>query len=213
MLLRSLVVLVGLVVAVDGAWACACCTNPGYRRAEVITLEKSYERELIGQVRFASSAQLYSGEAEPGDIKGIAKGISMPSADYDLEVAQQKDRWVFAFRDKAGRSGTLALSMPKSVSVFEVEPRQGWGDSGGLGPILYKEWQLTSRAAGTGIFTPGIGRGQHITLILQGRGRLCADVENFTHWTVAVSGPVAKYRFFGELIPPQRDGYGRLIGR
>lgn len=212
MLLRLLVVLAGLVVVVDGAWACACCSNPGYRRVEIMTLERSYEREVIGQVRFRPPAQLYSGEAEPADIKGIARGISMPASEYDLEVAQRKDHWVFAFRDKAGRSGTLVLSMPKSMSVSEVDPRQGWGEKGS-GPILYKEWQLRSRAAGTGIFTPGIGRGQSITLILQGRGLVCAAAEDFTHWTLAVSGPVAKYHLFGELVPPQRDDRGRLIDR
>jgi hypothetical protein len=63
------------------------------------------------------------------------------------------------------------------------------------------------------MFAPGVGSGQHITLILQGRGLLCTEVENFTHWMLAVSGPVAKYHLFGELIPPQRDSRGRLIDR
>jgi hypothetical protein len=182
--------------ASSGAYACACCTNTGQRNVAVYTLE-NFRRAEIDLVRFGPEARLYTGEADPEMIKGIAT----PSSRYALGVAQQEDRWVFSFRDSKGRSGSLTLVLPKSVAVFEVDPRRGERE-GGLGPALYKEWRLTSPAAGTGIFAPGMGRGQLVTLILQGHGNSCPSAADFTHWTLVVSGPVAGYHFFGELIRP-----------
>ncbi|EMN48375.1 hypothetical protein LEP1GSC088_3346 [Leptospira interrogans str. L1207] len=37
---------------------------------------------------------------------------------------------------------------------------------------------------GTGIFTPGLGANQSITLILRGNGNLCHDTHNFIRWTL-----------------------------
>ena len=89
-----------------------------------------------------------------------------------------------------GRRGSQAL-----------DPRHGERE-GGLGPALYKEWRLTAPAAGTGIFAPGVGRGQLVTLILQGHGNSCASAADFTHWTLVVSGPAAEYHLFGHLVQP-----------
>ena len=131
----------------------------------------------------------------------MIKGIATPSSHYGLSVTQSADRWVFAFRDAQGRTGTLALAIPRSISVFEVDPRRDEPE-GGLGPALYKEWRLTAPAAGTGIFAPGVGRGQRVTLILQGHGNSCASAADFTHWTLVVHGPLAEYHVFGQLLPP-----------
>jgi hypothetical protein len=105
-------------------------------------------------------------------------------------------------RDKDGHSGTLSLTWPESVSVFEVDPRQD-KHPGGLGPRLYKEWRVTGRMAGTGIFVPGNGDGARITLILHGGGNSCTSAEDFTAWTLRVDGPGAAYAFTGELEPPR----------
>jgi hypothetical protein len=129
--------------------ACACCTNQGQRRVGVERLD-SGKREEIDRLRFSADAQLFSGEGDPADTKGIAKS----SGRYALRVSQEPNRWVFDFRDKAGGSGTLTLAIPATVSIFEVDPRRG-ERPGGQGPTLYKEWTLTSAAAGTGIFARG----------------------------------------------------------
>ena len=107
-------------------------------------------------------------------------------------MSQEPNRWVFDFRDKAGGLGTLTLALPATVSIFEVDPRRG-ERPGGQGPTLYKEWKLTSAAAGTGIFAPGVGSGQRITLILQGHGNSCTSSSDFTHWSIVISGPKAQY--------------------
>jgi hypothetical protein len=118
---------------------------------------------------------------------------------YELSVTQRADHWVFSLRDEQGRSGTLTLAMPKSIAVFEVDPRRGEPE-GGLGPVLYKEWRLTAPAAGTGVFAPGAGKGQLVTLILQGHGISCPSATDFTHWTLVVHGPTAEYHLFGDLV-------------
>jgi hypothetical protein len=182
-----------LAVSAHDVHACACCTNEGQRRVGVETLDAG-KREEIGRLRFSADAQLFSGEGDPADIKGIAKS----SGRYALHVAQEPNRWVFDFRDKAGGSGTLALVLPATISIFEVDPRLG-EIKGGQGPTLYKEWKLTAKATGTGVFAPGVGGSQLISLILQGHGNSCTSSSDFTHWSIVVSGPKAQYTLFGDL--------------
>ena len=94
----------------------------------------------------------------------------------------------------------VSLSLPATASVFEVDPRLGERE-GGHGPILYKESRrLTSKAVGSGIFRPGMGTGQSITLILQGHGNSCTSSDHFSHWTLVISGPKAHFSFIGEFL-------------
>lgn len=177
------------------AFACACCTNPGQRYVENTKL-LPFQRNLIDELRFTKQANLFVGERDPADIKGIAN----PSETYAFAVNRQKDRLVFSFRDEKKNEGSLTLVAPDAVAIFEIDPREP--DSpvhSGLGPVLYKEWRLTAPFAGTGIFKAGNGGYQRITLILQGRGRNCPEAGQFTHWTISVHGPLGNYLFFGEL--------------
>jgi hypothetical protein len=191
------IALAGLAASLDAAYACACCTSVGQRYEAVEALD-SGKLDEIGRLRFHPMAELFTGEADADMVKGI-EGAS--SAHFDLRVTQGKDRWVFVFRDKSGRTGTLTLAMPKSIAVLAVDPRRG-GGTGGTGPALYREWKLTAAADGAGIFAPGMGRGQRLTLVLQGWGGGCAGPEEATHWTLAVAGPVAVFHLFGELKQP-----------
>jgi hypothetical protein len=182
-----------LAVNAQEASACACCTNQGQRRVGVEQLD-SGKRDDLSRLRFGTVAQLFAGERDPADIKGIAT----PSDRYELRVSQVGNRWTFEFRDKGGRSGTLLPSLPSTVSIFEVDPRDE--PDRGHGPSLYKEWKLTSKAAGTGIFAPSMGGEQRITLIMQGRGNSCTSADHFSHWTLVVSDPKGEYSLFGELL-------------
>ena len=177
----------------NDALACACCTNDGQRRVGVEKFDSGKFTE-IEQLKFAATAQLFTGERDPSDIKGIAT----PSASYALQAAWAKDILVFTLRDKNGGAGTLSLQRPATVSILEVDPRDS--PDRGHGPGLYKEWKLTSRAAGTGIFSAASGPNQLITLIVQGRGNSCTSANDFSHWTLAMQGPKASYTFFGELV-------------
>jgi hypothetical protein len=86
--------------------------------------------------------------------------------------------------------------------VFEVDPREEKRmPEGGQGPRLYKEWKLTGKVQGTGVFSTGMGPEQRITVILQGHGNSCTTSEDFTAWTLVVYGPRADYSLIGNLIP------------
>jgi hypothetical protein len=174
------------------ALACACCTHTGWRYVEV---EKTSDRRLadVERMTFAKTAKLSAGEADP-EIKGIAN----PDTEYQLAVARQKDRMIFSFRDRKGRAGNLVLAIPRTISIFEVDPRGGEKDKG-LGPSLYKEWKPTADAAGDGLFRRVVGAGQKLTLVLHGRGIGCTDAGHFTDWTLLIHGPADKLTLYGAL--------------
>ncbi len=197
----SLFVVFFSVLLLLGFWrdalACACCTNVGQRNVGTSRLD-SYKFGEISKLQFAGEARLFTGEADPSDVRGIAT----PAPRYQLSAAWQDNRLTFSFRDQEGRAGTLTLPRPVTLSVFEVDPRTQTVE-GGSGPVLYKEWKLTGRATGTGIFSGGVGAGQLLSLILQGHGNSCTTAADFTHWTLAMLGPKASYTFFGDLVPAQ----------
>jgi hypothetical protein len=195
--MRQLALVFCTALLAGAAWqsalACACCSNPGDRTDIVMKLDKGYVEELA-QLRFERTAMLFLGEAEPDTVKGITTA----SEKYELEAAWKEGRIVFAFRDEAGRSGTLTLTQPKTISLFRVDPRNQPDNP--RAPRLYKEWRVTSKAAGTGVFAAGLGAGQTLTLILQGGGNNCTSANDFTHWMLVMWGPKAKYHFYGSLV-------------
>jgi len=175
------------------ALACACCTHEGQRHVATVALD-SGKRQEIESLRFAGKATLFTAEGEAADIKGI----TTPSESYELTAKWLDDRLVLSFRDKTGRTGILSMALPKTLSVFEVDPRDR--PDRGQGPTLYKEWKLSAPAAGSGIFQPGIAPRQLLTLILQGGGNSCTSAIDFSHWTLVMQGPKANYTLFGDLV-------------
>jgi hypothetical protein len=174
--------------------ACACCTHTGQRYVENTKL-LPFHRQVVEEIRFGERANLFVDERDLTDIKGITN----PSEAYSFAVVQQKDRFVFSFRDDKKNEGTLTLATPDAIAIFEVDTRDAEYKDKGLGPVLYKEWRLTAPFAGTGIFKAGNGGYQRITLIFQGRGWGCTEAAHFTHWTISVHGPLGNYLFYGEL--------------
>jgi hypothetical protein len=187
-----------LAGAASSVLACACCTGVAQRKVEVQKIDETIAAELA-KVRFKKEAKLALGEAYDEAIVGLDD----PSEDFTLEVARRKDRITFALRDEKGRAGTLSLLAPRSVSVFEVDPRDETGETG-YGPRLYKEWKLTTAIVGDGIFRDSAGGKRRITLMLHGRGSACTTAEDFRHWTLLVHGAgTQSYTFYGELDTPQ----------
>ena len=45
-----------------------------------------------------------------------------------------------------------------------------------------------------------MGKGQRVTLILQGHGNNCTSADMATHWTLVVHGPKAEYHLFGKFV-------------
>jgi hypothetical protein len=188
----------GLVLAIvllgpRTALACACCTDEGQRNVATVELD-SGKRQEIESLRFGGNATLFTGA---GDVEGV-EGITTPSGSYDLAAKWLDNRLVFSFRDKGGRTGTLSLTRPNTMSVFEVDPRNV--PDKGQGPTLYKEWKLSAPAAGSGVFAPGAGPRQILTLIIHGHGNSCTSAIDFSHWTLVMQGPKANYTLFGNLV-------------
>jgi hypothetical protein len=192
-------VIMAILILADApsALGCACCTNEGQRNVATVPLD-SGKRQEIESLRFGTKATLFTGE---GDVEGI-EGIATPSGSYRLVAKWQDDRLVLSFRDKDGHTGTLSLTRPETISVFEVDPRIR-PDAGGQEktdePRLYKEWKLTAPASGDGVFRAGIAPRQLLTLILQGGGNSCTSAIDFSHWTLVMQGPKANYTFYGDL--------------
>lgn len=181
-----------VTVAPRRALACACCSNEGQRNVDVEALDQG-KRALLEELRFAESAKLHLGEADPDSVEGIAS----PSSAYTLKTAWEGNAIVFVLEGEQGHAGTLALDLPGKISIFEVDPRDA--PDQGTGPSLYKEWKLTGKVTGSGAFGSGAGAGQALTLIVQGRGNSCTSASDFGHWTLVMQGPKANYSLFGDL--------------
>lgn len=185
-----------LITAQSPAFACACCSNRAARYVEVEKLSPQ-RMAIVDQMAFGKSADLLVSEAD--DNRSI---IDSKATSFDLTFKRLPDRMIFTFRDAQNETGTLALMLPKSISIFEVDPRGDEKDEG-LGPNLYKEWNLTGAVSGNGAFRRAAGKGQKLTLILHGRGRACTEAEHFTDWTLLLHGPIGKATLYGPLSPEQ----------
>jgi hypothetical protein len=142
----SLALAVLTLIDIRPAFSCACCSNEGQRNVATTALD-SGKRQDIESLRFGGKATLFTGE---GDVEGI-QGIITPSASYHLVAKWQDNRLVLSLRDSLGRAGTLSFARPKTVSLFEVDPRNG--PDRGHGPVLYKEWKLSGPASAAACFS------------------------------------------------------------
>ena len=185
--------LVALCLLSDAALACACCSNRGYRYVAVEQISEPRLRE-IERMTFDAEAALATGEADaPAEFQEFG-------TKFTLAVERSEKQMVFSFRSEAGSVATLTLTIPDTISIFQVDPRSGVPDDG-LGPVLYKEWQLTSDAsgAGTGVFRTFTGAGQTLSLIVHGRGHGCTEAGHFTDWTLLIDGPSGHLTLYGAL--------------
>lgn len=187
----ALVASMAILTAAMPALACACCTDTAWRNVAVQKLASARLAE-ISNLQFAKAAFLKQGESD-GGIKGLPDARQA----YELTMSREKDRLAFAFRDDKGRHGALTLALPKTISIFEVDPRGDEKDKG-LGPSLYKEWKLTAKAVGSGIFQTATA-GQQLTLVLHGRGNACTSSDQFTDWALLVHGKGGTFTLYGAL--------------
>lgn len=193
------------------AAACACCSESG---TYFLTTTKpdSYQFELLGKMKFAPQAELYMTEAGEDMIKGIENFSEVYASDswvaapfgYGFLGSFLNKSWKMTFKDKKGKTGTLTLPIPATMVDFDVDIHDGQ-NSGGGGPLLYKEWRFKGNvASGAGFLQKGIVNPTSYFLVFQGRGNGCDNAEDFTHWRLEIRGKKAEYSFFGEMkTPPQ----------
>jgi hypothetical protein len=195
--LASLAAALVFWLAPDAARACACCTDRAGRYVDVEPLG-GRRLDMIGQMSFAAEAFVAQGAADhPIDLEDFGPTLQ-------LAAKQTKTAIVFAFRGDGGRASEVTLALPDTISIFEVDPRGSEPDSG-LGPVLYKEWQLTGTAKATGVLQPLVESGDRkVTLIVHGRGRGCTEASEFTDWTLTLHGAPGKLTLYGALTSAVR---------
>jgi hypothetical protein len=179
-------------------FACACCAEPGAYSISVKKPEK-FELDELRKIRFAT-ANLFTTAAGEDNIKGI----SSVGENYSLNGLFQGSTWKLNLKDNKGRIGTLVLPMPTTAVAFAADIHDG-KQGGAGGPLLYKEWRFKYKVqSGTGIFQMGIAPATEYFLVFQGRGNVCTQAEDFTHWRLEINGRKANYAFYGELSSGKR---------
>lgn len=197
--------LVCLLSLSQEAVACACCSDKG---AYMIQTAKpnEYQTELLSQMKFDETANLFMTEPEFDGMKGLEKIAKDYEAHdwtaspdfFDLTNSFTAKTWKFNFKTKSGKIGTLVLPMPAQMLSYKADIHDG--KEGGGGPLLYKEWRFKGVVqTGNGFFASGIARSTTYFLVLQGRGNNCDNAEDFSHWRLEISGRKADYAFFGKL--------------
>jgi len=191
-LFLSLVMAFCLLFPVD-VFACACCAADGFYSISTRRPQK-LELDELKKIRFGAG-NLYANAAGEDDIPGI----SSVGESYILNGLLQTNQWKLNFKDDKGKSGGLNLTSPISMVDFAVDIHDGrMGGAGG--PLLYKEWRFKYKvAAGSGVFQKGVAPAAEYFLVLQGRGNVCAQAEDFTDWRLEITGRKADYAFFGKL--------------
>ncbi len=187
-------VLVTVWLVSGAALACACCSDRAMRYVGVENFS-GFRLSEFERMTFAGEASLASSVADlPAGLQDL---------DTTLRVAVERtgSRIVLSFRGQSGRVTSLSLALPQTISIFEVDPRDGKDE--GLGPLLYKEWQLTGNATATGVFQPFVEKSRTVSLILHGRGRGCTEATDFTAWTLVIGGRPDKVTLYGALTPPR----------
>ncbi len=176
---------------------CACCAEWG-EWSETASKLSDFEMDELNQLKFSQTAKLYSTAAFPEDISGLGVKEDEMSEDFKLTLSRSGNKWTLTFKSDSGQTGALALTLPATATRFHTDPRDG-KEGGAGGPLLYKEFRLRGQCSGTGFFAKGIAPGTKFRLILHGRGNRCLTTEDFKGWSLNISGPRARYTFYGSF--------------
>jgi uncharacterized membrane protein len=195
-----LFVITAFLIAPTSSLACACCAEKGFYS---ISTEKpeGYTLEVLQDIKFAQDPQLYLDAAGGEDIKGL-ESLTAAAEDveywkFNLTDSFAAKTWKLNFTAYNGKTGTLTLPIPAQMVSFKVDIHDT-ADSNE--PRLYKEWRFKGNVqTGNGIFQAGITKPTTYFLVLQGRGNVCDNAEDFTHWRLEIGGKKADYKFFGKL--------------
>jgi len=198
----ALFVVAALLSLSTGAFACACCIDPGYY--EMSTMKpRDYDIATFEELKFDAAAQLYESNAGFDGITGLnaLRKLEESGQQFELSAVQtfSGKQWQLTISSSSGAKGTLLLPMPRAMVKFKVDLHD---NEPGTEPGLYKEFRLKGVVgSGTGMFKQDVVRPTAYFLMFQGRGNGCDSSSDFTHWRLELTGPKADYAFFGKLIP------------
>lgn len=200
-----LLALISLFLLPLSVFPCACCVDPGYY--EISTIKpSSYDLGTLGDMIFSPNAQLYQSEAGFDDIRGLddlQKDEVAGSVDLSVEETFMGKTWRLKLKTDSGREGAFVLPMPPTMVRFKVDQHE---NEPGTETYLYKEMRLKGAVgSGTGFLRKSIARPTTYFLVFQGHGNGCDSAADYSHWRLELSGPKAKYAFFGQLSNGQAD--------
>lgn len=204
-LIFAIAVVSTIAVNPVSALACACCAEPGTYFLSTYK-PRTFEIDLLKEIRFTSKARLYMTEAGFDMVEGL-DDISKESEieayvrtydEFDLVNGFTGRQWRFEMRSAGGKKGALTLPVPLQMTNFKVDIHDQ--EDRPNGPLLYKEYRFKGNVgSATGIFRTSALRGTTYFLVFQGRGVGCDESYNYTHWRLEITGPKANYAFYGKL--------------
>jgi hypothetical protein len=201
---RLLSFIICLLLFSTVSFACACCAEPGTYSIWTGKVD-TYYLSVLEDMKFDQKAELFITEAGFDSIKGLSDikreyesdSWTTAGGSFDLVAAFTSKTWKFNLKTPSGRTGALVLPMPTQMLTYKVDQHDS--DSGGNGPILYKEFFKGSIGSGTGFLRSSLVRPSTYFLVFQGRGNGCDNASDFTHWRLEIDGKNASYAFFGKL--------------
>lgn len=209
---KAAIHLFGLIVTVSllsgNIFACACCAEPG-TRVEYTTKTDAFIRDLVKEIKFAEKADIYMTEAGFDMIEGLSQiekeSESTPGMiDFSSTGSFSGQAWQLTLKTPKGLAATYSLPIPLRYSEFKVDIHDQEGRPNG--PWLYKEIRFEGPVtSATGFAKAGAIRGTKFSLVFQGRGVGCNEVEDFTHWRLDIDGPKAGYAFLGKLSSGRKE--------
>lgn len=203
--------LFGLLVTISllsgNIFACACCAEPG-TRVNYTGKTDQFIRDLVNEIKFSDEAALYMTEAGFDGIKGLD-----PLRKEDQETYGVVDftsvgsftgkAWQLTIKTPKGASAIYSLPVPLKYMEFKVDIHDEDGRPNG--PWLYKELRFGGLVTATGFAKAGAVRNTKFELVFSGRGNGCNNPEDYTHWSLEVTGPKADYQFFGKLSTGRKE--------
>ncbi|MEQ1762460.1 MAG: hypothetical protein ABL984_04855 [Pyrinomonadaceae bacterium] len=209
---KAAIHLFGLIVTLSllsgNIFACACCAEPGTYSRYTAKPDK-FVLDLVKEFKFAEKSDLFMTEAGFDNIEGLdpirkedeaAPGI----LDFSSTASFSGRSWLLSLKSPKGLSAKYSLPVPLKYTEFRVDIHDQ--ENRPNGPRLYKEISFEGTVtSATGFAKAGAVRGTKYSLVFQGRGSGCNEVEDFTHWRLDIDGPKAGYAFYGKLSTGRKD--------
>ena len=189
-------------------FACACCAEPG-TRINFTTNTDQVIRDLVKEFKIADKAELYMTEAGFDIIEGLDQIQKEDEAttgliNFSASGSFAGNSWKLTLRSVKGLPAIYSIPVPLKYSEFKVDIHDRKDMP--LGPWLYKEIRFEGTLlSATGFARAGAVRDTRYSLVFQGRGVGCNEVEDFTHWRMEINGPKARYAFFGKLSSGRKE--------
>lgn len=195
LLLSPALAFVLVFLSTTSALSCACCSDHGQREIRDIRADEWILSEIT-RLQMDGTANVFN------DACGVEciVGIENPEMEYQMTLDNALAPWELAFSYGGNPVGTISFAQPYDMRLMVIDTNPDTDRPPGL---LYKEWQSSVVATGTGIFERGLGDGTAGEFVFQGQGNRCTSADDFTGWHLSFETPSATFSLFGRLLPQE----------